>query len=425
MITTPILGQTEKLEALERVLGSQTLQRSEQLRAFLKFVVNEDLAGRGAELSEYRIGAEALGRGQDFSPQEDGVVRNRAHALREKLETYYAKEHPDDPLRIELPKGSYRPVFRVTGEQPAIAPARWRPNVQLLGAFGLGVVLMAAAWIISSARSSPHLEPSVREVFGPLLDHDGSVLVCLATPVHLVLRPVPTRVNPGSPAGDGMPWLEWYASRRTAPSASELFLRPSPTSLFWGDAVAALTIVRALSLEGIPVEILQEQYVSRPALRGRNVILIGRSEYSELVRSHLREAEFDVAFVPEIRETGVVAKNGDRFLPQFNDKQELTSAFGVVTVLPTRGTDLSPRRTIVLSGTTSPGTQAAAEFITNSRHLAELGARLKGEGHSHLPESMQIVVQANVQATSVLNVGYAAHRVVEQGRDGVAKRLPD
>src|SRR5258706_100322 len=53
----------------------------------------------------------ALHRPADYSPGEDSSVRSRAHALRRKLQEYYEAEAPDAELRIELPKGSYRPIF--------------------------------------------------------------------------------------------------------------------------------------------------------------------------------------------------------------------------------------------------------------------------------------------------------------------------
>ena len=96
---------------VNRIAASATLGRSEQLVRFLRFVVAEALAGRGHLLKEYTIGVEALGRPVKFDPTTDSVVRVQARQLRFKLAEYAAAEGTGDPLRIELPKGSYAPVF--------------------------------------------------------------------------------------------------------------------------------------------------------------------------------------------------------------------------------------------------------------------------------------------------------------------------
>ena len=101
----------EKRAALDAVLHSQTFARTDQLKCFLKYVCEMEIAGRGSELTEYLIGIEALGRPAGYSPGDDSVVRTRAFALRKKLQEFYELERPDAALRIELQKGSYCPHF--------------------------------------------------------------------------------------------------------------------------------------------------------------------------------------------------------------------------------------------------------------------------------------------------------------------------
>src|SRR5439155_24841864 len=103
----------DKQRALELYLQSRTFVSSEKLRAFLRYVCWMEIEGRGEQITEYRIAVEALGRSQDYATTEDSAVRNRAHALRVKLEELYAKELPDAPVRIDFFKGSYRPHFVV------------------------------------------------------------------------------------------------------------------------------------------------------------------------------------------------------------------------------------------------------------------------------------------------------------------------
>lgn len=79
---------------------------------FLRFVVERQLAGRRAELKEYTIGVEVFDRDSRYDPRVDPIVRVEARRLRSKLEAYYHAEGRSDELVIDLPKGSYVPVFR-------------------------------------------------------------------------------------------------------------------------------------------------------------------------------------------------------------------------------------------------------------------------------------------------------------------------
>ena len=101
----------DKRAALRAVLESRTFVRCDQLKHFLRYVCEMEFGGRGAEISEYGIGVDALGRPKEFSPQEDSTVRSRAYSLRQKLQEYYQLENPQAGIRIDLPKGTYTPQF--------------------------------------------------------------------------------------------------------------------------------------------------------------------------------------------------------------------------------------------------------------------------------------------------------------------------
>src|SRR5258706_50349 len=107
----PLVTQEQKRVALDAVLHSHTFARADQLKSFLRYVCEMEFAGRGHELTEYLIGVEALGRPSNYSPGDDSAVRNRAFALRKKLQEFYEHESQDGPIRIELLKGSYCPHF--------------------------------------------------------------------------------------------------------------------------------------------------------------------------------------------------------------------------------------------------------------------------------------------------------------------------
>lgn len=118
MNTTQEFRDVEKRAALEQVLQSATFTRASQVRNFLRYICEMEIAGRGATLHEYLIAVEAMGRPAAYSTDSDSSVRRRAYALRQKLESVYANELTDARIRIEVPKGSYVPRY-VAAEPPA------------------------------------------------------------------------------------------------------------------------------------------------------------------------------------------------------------------------------------------------------------------------------------------------------------------
>ena len=164
------VSDRDKQRALELVLQSRTFVRSEQLRAFLRYVCSMEIEGRGEQITEYRIAVESLGRRQDYTTTEDSSVRNRAHALRAKLEELYTKELPDEPIRIDLFKGSYRPHFVVqkspaknSSVAPVIPSAEMAkpPTVELklrvlgLVVVGLALAFLAGVWLRGAVKPTP------------------------------------------------------------------------------------------------------------------------------------------------------------------------------------------------------------------------------------------------------------------------------
>lgn len=109
---------------LERVLRSPHFDGSTRSREFLRYVVEEVLAGRSAYLKQAAIAVEVFGRKPDFDAVIDPIVRVQAGRLRRSLERYYLLSGDVDSLRIELPKGSYAPVFMEAADMPAQSSAR-------------------------------------------------------------------------------------------------------------------------------------------------------------------------------------------------------------------------------------------------------------------------------------------------------------
>ena len=96
-------------EQLVRILQSRPFHQSDRRQRFLEYLVNETLAGRSDRLKGYNIALEVFDRPETFDPIVDPLVRVEAARLRDRLREYYEGDGQNDPIRIDLPKGSYTP----------------------------------------------------------------------------------------------------------------------------------------------------------------------------------------------------------------------------------------------------------------------------------------------------------------------------
>lgn len=104
---------------LRRILGTPGFATATRSGRFLAYIVERTLAGEARLLKQYSIATEALGRGPDFDPDFDPLVRLEAGKLRRNLDSYYANQGAGDPVRISVPRGSYVPTFeRVSAMRP-------------------------------------------------------------------------------------------------------------------------------------------------------------------------------------------------------------------------------------------------------------------------------------------------------------------
>src|SRR5262249_45355707 len=99
---------------LDTILSSHGFIQSKRLTEFLRFVVERHLDGKDDELKETVLAVEVFGRKADYDPKQDSIVRTEAGRLPSKLIEYYSGEGRNDSVVIELPKGRYTPVFRIT-----------------------------------------------------------------------------------------------------------------------------------------------------------------------------------------------------------------------------------------------------------------------------------------------------------------------
>ncbi len=144
---TPNISTYDIQEELQSLLGFPEFRRNKNASAFLKFVVDETVSGRGDRLKAFTIATLALQRGADFDPQTNSIVRVQATRVRQMLESYYAGAGCYRCVQIVLPRGSYMPAFvrRDILQDTPVSPSLLSDNAQqsrhFMGLMGLMLIV--------------------------------------------------------------------------------------------------------------------------------------------------------------------------------------------------------------------------------------------------------------------------------------------
>ncbi|MGI9626545.1 MAG: hypothetical protein ACR2QM_06905, partial [Longimicrobiales bacterium] len=120
------------IEELNRICASSEFSSKPAMQKLLSYLVTEYVEGRSDQIKGYSIGIDVFAQEEAFDPDRSALVRNSALRLRRLLKTYYLEEGRRDPLRIEIPKGTYVPsLSRIngTGTSAATSGAARRPRV--------------------------------------------------------------------------------------------------------------------------------------------------------------------------------------------------------------------------------------------------------------------------------------------------------
>lgn len=97
------------IDWLNVVEAARGLGQSDRRYALLRYLIDEELNGRGAQIKAYTIALDVFGRGADFDASGDSIVRVEMGRLRDALALYYAKQPDGDHPVVKIPKGTYRP----------------------------------------------------------------------------------------------------------------------------------------------------------------------------------------------------------------------------------------------------------------------------------------------------------------------------
>ena len=140
----------------DSIVARGALGRSPTYARLLEFLVA--CVGEGRTPKELEIAAEVFGKGPDFDPSQDSMVRVYAHNLRQKLNHYYTNDGRDEPRQIAIPKGEYRVTIVSAETRPAdetpVTPTGLT-RLRLAAAAVVFVAIGAAVGFVIGAGGNP------------------------------------------------------------------------------------------------------------------------------------------------------------------------------------------------------------------------------------------------------------------------------
>jgi TolB-like protein len=188
--TSENLSEQEVRTELDRLLRSALFLQSDRLARFLRFAIENALAGNTDLLKEYVIGTEVYDRKPPYHPSQDSIVRTEARRLRAKLKEYYESEGKQDPVFIYFRPGTYVPLFRRNESIAAASPDGTSAESELLvQGVGVGVAVLPFIDLSNRPRSALCAKGVTEELIHSLSRADGIRVIARPSAPQLVEAP--------------------------------------------------------------------------------------------------------------------------------------------------------------------------------------------------------------------------------------------
>jgi len=372
-------GRDQFSQEIDKIINSHILHGSESLCRLLQYLAKHAIDHPQTPLKEYQIATEVFGRRSDFDPQSDSTIRVQAGRLRLKLAEYYSSEGADDPIVVELPKGTYILSFHNRGSgthkaatphdvlEPVAAPRFW-----IAAAAVLAILLIISVVAIGMLLTSP--KPVATAHAGVYESPPEAFQSFWKT---FVSGPEEPWVIFSNAAFVGRPetGMRYYSAGR------------DPQDAIWdhytgvGEVLAIHSLDQVFGLFRRHLRVKRGSLFSLDDAKNNDLIFIG----SPSENLTLGEIPTTQSFVFQRVASG--PRKGDLAIvnthPQAGETREflaspsspLVEDYAVIGFVP----GITPEHSVlILAGTTTFGTQAAAEFVSRQNSVEDLLARLTG-----------------------------------------------
>jgi hypothetical protein len=382
------------------------------------------LDGRADQISEQQIGVHVFKRAANYNPNDDSIVRSHARLLRQKLDAYFELEGRDEEVRIQIPKGRYVPFFEPqetklnaveTWDAARTLPVKARAGrrnlvwaIVVLAFASLGTLTARWAWSPPKARATPH-------AFWTSFFSSGKKVLIVPADSALALIEDMTRRQIG---------LTDYLNHRyrfdlaNVPGWDENALSRLAGRHYTSMADLNLTarLVRLPEAGAHSIEIRYARDLQLADLKEGSAVLIGgprANPWEDLFQDKMNFFVDTDRTTLENRVSNKTPHPGEQKVYGEPQGDSPVRAYGLVALLP--GLRASTR-TLVVEGTSSIGTECAADFLLDDAALGNFIAEIsKGADSSPIKNLpfFEVVLQSGAVAGSAPQPQIVAYRIIK------------
>jgi hypothetical protein len=403
------------LSQLDRLCASEALHGSDSLCRLLRYLAQKEIDNPGVHIKEYQIATEVYGRPADFDPQSDSAIRVQAARLRAKLADYYALEGANDPIIVEVPKGSYSLHFRYRTNGRPVRDAVIEPEEtdirtqsssrKWLAAVVLLSILAAISWIATAELLRGRR--TVQASLAPPLEAAASAFRVFWYPFLQGPEAPWVIFSNGAFVGRPETGMRYFDPRRDAKNQ------------VWDHYTGVGEVLAIHELDQVFNDLRQRIRVKRGSLfslddaNNNNLIFVGSPSENLRLSDLPSTREFVFQRLTEGARKGDLAivnvhphPNEPKAFVASPSGTPLVEDYAIVALMP----GLNPARSLlVLAGTTTFGTQAAVEFVSRRSSLEALLSQLSASSPGDL-KPFEAVVRIRIAQGVPVGLELAAVR---------------
>jgi hypothetical protein len=389
-------------EQLNRILAHPLFANSRRYPVLLSYVVEQTLLGHASDLKERIIGVEVFGKDPSYDANADPVVRITAKEVRSRLKQYYYEFSQPAELIIDLPTGSYVPLFRESERipvfvaeepvnlaaasetipaisEPPSSPSRlWRLRWFISTGIAMLVILAGAAGLLGGLRYKPEPPPqsNIDRFWAPVTESGNPTTFCLGEPAKNI--DVGAINNFDTPVGNSKPEPLYFRLHYSG-------------SLALADVITLTRTVAALASRHKSFRVVPASEAAFGQLREGPIVLIGAFDniWTLRVTQKLRfgfESEDGVALLVDRNSPKKTTWATAWDLPY----QKLSRDYAIVARIHDKTTG---QPVIIAAGISEEGTEAAGEILYNPEYLESLLAKAPRDWDQ---KNMEAVIETQV-----------------------------
>jgi len=382
----------EVREQLSRLLANPFFSHSKRFPTFLRFVVEQTLAGDAENIKERTLGVEIFAREAEYDTASDPIVRVTAAEIRKRVAQYYQDPAHDHELRITLPSGSYVPQFHwpkgagepgpreletPAAEDAAVAAAELKTQAAKSARHSHAMLAIACVTVgllsVAAVLLWQEMHRSAMDFFWrPALASNDPVLVCIADQLQ-------------------------YSSivlRDAAQPTQQVTLNDKLTAIVVDDVYATVKVAGVLQSSHKQYSLKGEGATNLEDLRNGPTVFIGAFDNAWTLRM-TNTLRYHFANNAGMSKMSIVDSQSPSQTQWVLDRtvQLATNNYRDYAII-VRFTDTNTGKlAVVVAGIGRGGTIAAGEFLTDANDLAQLQRAAQAAGDK---KNMEIVLSTQI-----------------------------